>query len=239
MLVPKACDVSARVGIRMNYKIFSVEDDRVISKEISNYLSKWGYEVYMVEDFHDVIREFVEFAPHLVIMDISLPFYNGYYWCQEIRKVSNVPILFLSSAGENMNIVMAMNMGGDDFIAKPFDFEVLSAKIQAILRRCYSFTGTSNLLEHKGVILNLSNTSLEVDGKRVELTKNEFRILELLFQHRGETVSREDIMRHLWDGDCFVDDNTLAVNMTRLRSKLSEQGLQDFIVTKKGIGYQL
>ena len=223
----------------MNYRILIVEDDAVIAGEIAKHLQTWSMETATIRDFGQVLREFVAFDPHLVLLDISLPFYNGYYWCSEIRKISNVPVIFLSSASENMNIVMAMNMGGDDFIAKPFDFAVLSAKIQAMLRRTYSMLAQTNLLEHDGVILNLSNTSLEVNGERVELTKNEFRILQILFERHGETVSRAEIMKHLWDGDCFADDNTLAVNMARLRKKLQEQNLEGFILTKKGIGYQL
>jgi len=223
----------------MKYKILLVEDDMVISGEIQKYLTTWGFEVENVCDFNVVLTQFINFAPHLVILDISLPFYNGYYWCTEIRKVSKIPIIFLSSTSDNMNIIMAMNLGGDDFISKPFDFAVLSAKVQAMLRRAYSFQGKSNLLEYKGVILNLSNASMEVKGEKVELTKNEFRILQILFEHKGETVSREAIMKHLWDGDCFIDDNTLAVNFTRLRKKLEEVSLNNFITTKKGIGYLL
>lgn len=223
----------------MKYKILVVEDDFIISGEIQKHLLAWGFEVQTVCDFEAVLSQFVKFEPHLVILDISLPFYNGYYWCTEIRKVSKIPIIFLSSSSDNMNIIMAMNMGGDDFVAKPFDLAVLSAKVQALIRRAYSFQGNSHILEHKGVILNLSNVSLEVSGKKVELTKNEFRILQILFEHKGETVSREAIMKHLWDGDCFIDDNTLAVNLTRLRKKLEEISLNDFITTKKGMGYLL
>lgn len=223
----------------MKYKILVVEDDFIISGEIQKHLLAWGFEVQTVCDFEAVLSQFVKFEPHLVILDISLPFYNGYYWCTEIRKVSKIPIIFLSSSSDNMNIIMAMNMGGDDFVAKPFDLAVLSAKVQALIRRAYSFQGNSHILEHKGVILNLSNASLEVSGKKVELTKNEFRILQILFEHKGETVSREAIMKHLWDGDCFIDDNTLAVNLTRLRKKLEEISLNDFITTKKGMGYLL
>ncbi len=223
----------------MNYKILIVEDDAVIAQEIARHLENWGMQIVIVQDLSQVMKEFARERPHLVLMDISLPFYNGYYWCSEIRKVSSVPVIFLSSASENMNIVMAMNMGGDDFIAKPFDFSVLLAKVQAMLRRTYAFAGQTNLLEYRGVILNLSNTSLEINGESVELTKNEFRILQLLFERRGDIVTREEIMKHLWDGDCFVDDNTLAVNMVRLRKKLQEKGLEQFITTKKGLGYRL
>lgn len=223
----------------MKYKILVVEDDSIISAEIQKHLIAWGFEVQTVCDFEAIFSQFAMFAPHLVILDISLPFYNGYYWCTEIRKVSKIPIIFLSSTSDNMNIIMAMNMGGDDFVAKPFDLAVLSAKVQAMIRRAYSFQGNSHILEHKRVILNLSNASLEVSGEKVELTKNELRILQILFEHKGETVSREAIMKHLWDGDCFIDDNTLAVNLTRLRKKLEGISLNDFITTKKGIGYML
>lgn len=225
--------------LKMKYKILIVEDDLVISGEIQKHLLAWGFEVETVCDFDVILAQFVRFAPHLVILDISLPFYNGYYWCTEIRKVSKIPIIFLSSTSDNMNIIMAMNMGGDDFVAKPFDLAVLSAKVHAMIRRAYSFQGKSNILEYRGVILNLSNASMEVNGEKVELTKNEFRILQILFEHKGETVSREAIMKHLWDGDCFIDDNTLAVNITRLRKKLEGFSLSDLITTKKGIGYIL
>lgn len=164
----------------MNYKILIVEDDAVIAQEIARHLENWGMQIVIVQDLSQVMKEFARERPHLVLMDISLPFYNGYYWCSEIRKVSSVPVIFLSSASENMNIVMAMNMGGDDFIAKPFDFSVLLAKVQAMLRRTYAFAGQTNLLEYRGVILNLSNTSLEINEESVELTKNEFRILQLI-----------------------------------------------------------
>lgn len=223
----------------MKYKILVVEDDFVISAEIQKHLLAWGFEVETVCNFDTVITQFAKFDPHLVLLDISLPFYNGYYWCTEIRKISKIPIIFLSSTSDNMNIIMAMNMGGDDFIAKPFDLVVLSAKVQAMIRRAYSFQGKSNILAYKDVILNLSNASMEVNGKKVDLTKNEFRILQILFEHKGETVSREAMMKHLWDGDCFIDDNTLAVNITRLRKKLEGFSLNNLITTKKGIGYIL
>lgn len=221
----------------MKYKILIVEDDLIISREMQKHLTAWGFQVEAVDDFNNIIAQFVNFDPHLLILDISLPFYNGYFWCSEIRKISKIPIIFLSSTSDNMNIIMAMNMGGDDFIAKPFDLAVLSAKVQAIIRRAYSFQGKANILECKGVILNLSNASMEVEGEKVDLTKNEFRILQILFENKGETVSREAIMKHLWDGDCFIDDNTLAVNIARLRKKLETLSLNNLITTKKGIGY--
>lgn len=221
----------------MQYRILVVEDDKTIAEEISTYLRTWDFEVGLISNFSAVMEEFGAFSPHLVLMDVSLPFFNGYHWCTQIRKLSQIPIIFLSSASDNMNIVMAMNMGGDDFIAKPFDLQVLSAKIQAMLRRSYSYQGQSELQECKGVMLNTSNGVMDIAGQKVELTKNEFRMLQLLFSHKGEIVTREALMTHLWDSDCFVDDNTLAVNMTRLRKKLSEYEKEDLIITKKGIGY--
>ncbi len=221
------------------YKILIIEDDAVISEQVSRYLARWGYETACAEDFENILPQFVSFAPQLVLLDIGLPFYNGYYWCGEIRKVSQVPVVFVSSASDNMNIVMAMNMGGDDFIVKPFDLEVLLAKVQAILRRTYAFQNQSAVMEHRNVILNLADMSLLYQGTKLELSKNEFRILQLLYENAGRTVSRETIMKRLWDNECFVDDNTLTVNMNRLRRKLEEAGIQDFIATKKGVGYQL
>ena len=219
------------------YKILIVEDDGIIANSVMKFLQNWGYEVELVEDFNGIIDQFVRFAPQLILMDIALPLFNGYHWCTEIRKLSKVPIIFISSTSDNMNIVMAMNMGGDDFIAKPFDLNVLVAKVQAILRRAYSFQGEANLLEHRGAILNLSDTCLMVQDKKVELTKNDFRILQILMENKGKVVSRDQMMTHLWDDNCFVDDNTLTVNIARLRKKLDEEGLEEFITTKKGIGY--
>ena len=219
------------------YKILIIEDDRVIAQAIQKQITTWGYEAELIRDFRKVLETFVEFDPQLVLLDISLPFYNGYHWCSEIRKVSKVPIIFLSSNSDNMNIVMAMNMGADDFIAKPFDLNVLIAKIQALLRRTYDFTGNSNLLEHGGLLLNCNDTTVSYEGKRQELTKNEFRILQLLMEQHGSVVSRESLMQTLWESDDFIDDNTLTVNVTRLRRKLERLGLQDYIRTKKGLGY--
>lgn len=221
------------------YRIMIVEDDMTIAKEVAGHLGKWGYEVFVASDFEHVTEEFVAAKPQIVLLDILLPFYNGYYWCSQIRKLSNVPIVFLSSASDNMNIVMAMNMVGDDFVTKPFSLDVLSAKVQAILRRSYEAKQDTTLLEYQGVILNLSDASMLYDGKQIELTKNEFRIIELLFERAGKLVSRDELMRKLWDSECFVDDNTLTVNVTRIRKKLEEAGLSDFIRTKKGIGYFL
>ena len=221
------------------HKILLVEDDEIIRQQVKQLLEQWGYEVVAVEDFMDVLGIFVESDPHLILMDIGLPLYNGYHWCQEIRKVSKVPVLFLSSASDNMSIIMAVNMGGDDFIAKPFDLNVLTAKVQALLRRTYEFAGATNLLEHKGAILNKENGILTYQGEKIELTKNEWRILQVLMEHKGKAVSRDTLMMRLWESDSFIDDNTLTVNVTRLRRKLEEIGLSDYIQTKKGVGYLL
>lgn len=219
------------------YRIFLVEDDEVIAKAVAAHLKSWGYEAVTAEDFEHVMAEFTACSPHLVLLDISLPFFNGFHWCSRIREVSQVPVVFLSSASDNMNIVMAMNMGGDDFIAKPFDLNVLMAKIQAILRRTYEFGGQTELLEHRGAMLNLSDGTLSFEGRSIDLTKNEYRILRILMEHRGEVVSRDSIMECLWETDSFIDDNTLTVNVARLRKKLEQAGLKDFISTKKGVGY--
>ena len=221
------------------YRILIVEDDHTIAGEIGRYLEQWGYEVEAVADFNNVLGIFGQFMPQLVLMDVGLPFYNGYYWCGEIRKVSQVPIIFISSASDNMNVVMAVNMGGDDFIMKPFDLEILAAKVQAVLRRTYAFHNQTALLEYHGIILNVPDMSLGFQGGKIELSKNEFRILQVLFEHAGSAVSRESIMKKLWDDECFVDDNTLTVNINRLRKKLEGEGIEDLIVTKKGVGYQL
>ena len=221
------------------YKIFMVEDDEIIARSIREHLQAWNYDVCCVEDFSNVVAEFVRFDPQLVLMDITLPFFNGYHWCSEIRKISKVPVIFLSSAADNMNIVMAVNMGADDFIPKPFDLEVLTVKIQAMLRRSYDFAGTGSMLEHKGAILNLNETTLTYQEQKIELTKNEFRILEILMENKEKVVSRETLMTKLWESDNYVDVNTLSVNVNRLRKKLEALGLEEFILTKKGIGYRL
>ncbi len=219
------------------YKILIIEDDMVIAEQLSEQLRRWNYEACCVTNFMAVTEQFLAFDPHLILLDISLPAYNGYYWCTEIRKCSKVPIIFISSADDNMNIVMAINMGGDDFVAKPFDTTVLTAKIQALLRRTYSFQGQMNVLEYGGAILNLNDATLTYGHLKIDLTKNEFRILQLLLENAGKAVSREALMTRLWESDSFVDDNTLTVNVTRLRRKLEEAGLRGWIRTKKGFGY--
>ena len=219
------------------YKIFLVEDDEAIAGALLSHLTAWGWEVRKARDFTNVLGEFQAFAPHLVLLDIGLPFRNGYHWCAEIRKLSRVPVIFLSSASDNMNVIMAMNMGGDDFIAKPFDLEVLAAKIQALLRRTYDFGAAPPLLGCRGAVLDTGDNTLRYREQTLELTRNEYRILQVLLEHKGRTVSRDALMRKLWETDSFVDENTLTVNMARLRRKLEGVGLTDFIRTKKGIGY--
>lgn len=221
------------------YKILVVEDDAVIARQVKSYLERWGYAVSCVKDFQNVLKEFAELEPHLVLMDVGLPFFNGHYWCGQIRQVSQVPVIFVSSAGDNMNIVMAVNMGGDDFVTKPFEPEVLAAKVQAMLRRTYSFRSQTSVLEYKGIILDLADAAVAAGGRRLELTKNEFRILQLLMENAEKTVSRESMMKRLWDNDCFVDDNTLTVNVTRLRKTLEQLGMGELIHTRKGLGYCL
>ena len=221
------------------YKILIVEDDETIAGGLKNHLEKWNYQAECMTDFKDVMGKFVEFEPQLVLLDIVLPFFNGFHWCQEIRKISKVPIIFLSSANDNMNIVMAMNMGGDEFIEKPFDLNVLTAKVQALLRRAYSFQGNVNVLEHEGMLLNLNDASLSYRGEKISLTKNEFRILQMLMENAGKIVARDDIIARLWESDEFIDDNTLTVNVARLRKKLENAGMEGRIKTKKGIGYYL
>ncbi|MGN0577400.1 MAG: response regulator transcription factor [Ruminiclostridium sp.] len=208
-----------------------------MASAIKNHLEKWGFEVKCAENFKQITEEFSAFSPQLVLMDIGLPFYNGFYWCGEIRRISKVPVVFLSSAADNMNIVMAMNMGGDDFIPKPFDMSVLMAKIQAILRRSYDFAGSAVIIQHKGAILNISDASLTYKNEKIELTKNEYRILLTLLENKGKVVSRELLMDRLWETDSFVDENTLSVNVSRLRKKLEASGLPGFIRTKSGLGY--
>ena len=219
------------------YRILVVEDDAVIAAAVARHIGAWGCEVRVARDFADIMGEFTAFEPQLVLLDIALPFYNGYHWCSEIRRVSRVPVIFISSASDNMNIVMAMNMGADDFIAKPFDLDVLTAKVQALLRRAYDFAGGAGVLSAQGATLDLNAGTLEYDGRALDLTKNELRILQTLLEKAGQVVSRDELMLRLWQTDSFVDENTLTVNITRLRKKLSARGLDDLIKTRKGQGY--
>ena len=219
-------------------KIFVVEDDHVIREQLSKHLEMWNYEVFCSTNFQYVLKDFEKFKPNLVLLDIKLPFYDGYYWCSEIRKISDVPIVFLSSASDNMNQVMAMHLGADDFIAKPFSMELLIAKLQAILRRTYT-SSESHYIDHKGLSLNTDNYKISYEDKTQDLTKNEFRILLTLMQNKGKIISRDFLMQKLWNTDVFIDDNTLTVNMTRLRKKIESLGLENYIITKKGSGYMV
>ena len=219
------------------YKILIVDDYRVIADTVKEQLIKWGYEARIVDDFNNVLKIFAEYGPHLVLMDIGLPFFNGYHWCAQIRNISKVPVIFMSSMSDNMNIVMAINMGGDDFVIKPFDMNVLIAKVQAMLRRTYSFAESTNIIEHNGCILNMNDQTFIYNEEMVELTKNEYRILQCLLENIGKVVARDTIMMKLWESDDFIDDNTLTVNVARLRKKLENAGLKDYIKTKKGSGY--
>ncbi len=219
------------------YCILIVEDDMGIAQAIKKQLNMWDLDARCVENFRNVLSAFSECKPHLILLDISLPFYNGYHWCSEIRKVSKVPIIFISSASDNMNIVMAMNMGADDFIAKPFDQSVLVAKIQAILRRTYDFSSAVAVIEHKGAMLNTEDGTLIYNNEKIPLTKNEYIIILCLMKNKGKIISREKLMQQLWETDSFVDENTLTVNVSRLRKKLEAAGLPDFIETKFGVGY--
>ena len=219
------------------YKLLIVEDDLGIAQAIQTQASMWNFDVRIVENFRDVTGEVTSFSPHIILLDITLPFFNGYHWCSEIRKISSVPVIFISSAANNMNIIMAMNMGGDDFVAKPFDLSVLTAKIQALLRRTYDLSGKVPMLEHRGAILNLYDTTMTYNGEKIELTKNEFRILQTLMENKGRVVSRDTLMTKLWETDNYIEENTLTVNVGRLRKKLEKAGMEGFIKTKVGGGY--
>ena len=219
------------------YRLLIIEDDKGIAEAIEHSLATWDMQGQTVRNFHSIMEEFARIEPHLVLIDIGLPFMDGYHWCNEIRRLSSVPIIFISSAADNMNIVMAMNMGADDFIAKPFDQSVLIAKIQAILRRSYDFAQAMPVLEHRSAFLNTGNNTLSYKDNIIELSKNEYRILLTLMQSKGCVVSREKLMEVLWQTDSYVDENTLTVNIGRLRKKLDGIGLNDFITTKFGVGY--
>ena len=221
------------------YRVIIVEDDKGIADGIESCLIDWGMEAHQVSDFRRVMEDFAVFRPHLVIMDITLPYMGGYHWCQEIRKTSSVPIIFISSATDNMNIIMAMNMGADDYIPKPFDRNVLVAKVQALLRRAYDYDQAAFTLSAAGAVLNTDDNSLTYNGVKTELSRNEYRILLTLMQNKNKVVSREKLMEALWETDSYVDENTLTVNIGRLRKTLEEAGLKDLIRTRFGVGYIL
>ena len=219
------------------YKILLVEDDKPLADEMIKQIENYGNEVHCVTDFHNIVNEYINYNPQLVLMDIMLPYKDGYFWTTEIRKISSVPIVFVSSASDNLNIVMAINMGGDDFISKPVEPMVLNAKIQAILRRTYEISDNVNTIEFSGALLNLNSHTVRYENEDIELTKNEFGILHMLLENKGKIVSRDALMLKLWKEDCFVEENTLTVNVTRLRKKLEDKGLQNIIITKPGSGY--
>ncbi|HIU19001.1 MAG TPA: response regulator transcription factor [Candidatus Limiplasma stercoravium] len=219
------------------YRIFIVEDDPVIAGTLVKHMERWGLEARGAEDFRNVLREFAAYDPQLVLLDIALPFYDGYHWCAQIRRVSSAPIVFLSSASDNMNILMALNAGADDFIAKPFDLNVLMAKVQALLRRAYDFAGQSRLYSHGDLLVNAADGSATLNGQKVELSRNENRILTVLLENKGKIVSRDTLMARLWETDDYVDENTLSVNVARLRKRLADVGAGDLIKTRKGMGY--
>lgn len=219
------------------YRLLIIEDDKGIAEAIKRQAEMWGMHTHVITNFSNVMAEFAQVEPHIVLLDITLPFFNGYHWCGEIRKVSKVPIIFISSASDNMNMIMAMNMGADDFIAKPFDQSLLMAKLQALLRRTYDFSASVPVLEHRGALLHTGEQSLIYEDEKIPLSKNEYRILYVLMENKGRVVSREKLMEQLWETDCFVDENTLSVNVNRLRKRLDAAGLSDFIKTKFGVGY--
>jgi two-component system, OmpR family, response regulator protein BraR/BceR len=221
------------------YRIFVVEDDAAIAQALKTHLTSWEYDVGIISDFTRVTEEIVRFDPQLILLDITLPSFDGFHWCAKIREITDTPILFVSAADDRMSKVMAMNLGADDFVEKPYDIHVLLAKIRAMLRRAYSFTGQNHILEHQGLMLNTREARAQCGEKRVDLTKNELKILMSLMENAGKYVTRDQMMLGLWENDSFVDDNTLTVNVTRLRKKLQELGLPTFIETKKGIGYRV
>ena len=223
---------------RMRYRIFVVEDDQVIAAQIVSSLKRWGYDAVMAEDLSDILPQYKSFDPHLTVMDVSLPYYNGLYWCQRIREQSGAPVMFLSSRAEGMDVIMGVNMGGDDYVAKPVSMDVLVAKISALLRRSYDYECTPKILIGEAVF-DPASCTLALEGEKRTLTRNEARILQLLWENRPGVVSRERLMQRLWDSEDFVDDNTLTVNINRLRKTLEGMGIGNCIQTHKGQGYAL
>lgn len=218
------------------WKIFLVEDDKVIAEEIERHLKFWNYEIKIAEDFQNIFDDFKSFHPDLVLMDVTLPFYNGYHWCKIIRKNSKVPILFISAADENLNLIMAMDLGADDYLTKPFELELLQIKIRALLRRAYEYIDTRNIF-YKDISLDCDKMIISRENKEIELTKNEFKILEILLEKPGKVVNRDEIIDKIWQTDSYIDDNTLTVNVMRLRKKLEDINIFELIKTKKGVGY--
>lgn len=220
-------------------KIFIIEDDDIIRKQLKLKLETWKYEVDLVQDYQNITSECLSFNPDLILLDIKLPYYDGYYWCLELRKKTSVPIIFISSVSDSMNQIMAMNLGADDFIAKPFNMDLLVAKVQAVLRRTTNTVNMNDTIECKGLVLNTNDYKITYNNQSIDLTKNEYRILLTLMQNEGKIITRDLLMQKLWNTDIFIDDNTLTVNVTRLRKKIESLGLNDYIITKKGSGYKI
>lgn len=219
-------------------KVFIVEDDAAIAAALEKHLTRRGFEARRAGDLRNVADECAAYAPQLVLLDVSLPYFDGFAWCARIRASSSVPIVFLSAAADNMNVLMALSLGGDDFIAKPFDFDVLTAKMQAVLRRSGS-SKQSAVLTRGPLSLDVGDATLRAGENKIELTRNEMRMLRLLMENAGHAVRRETLMERLWETNEYIDDNTLTVNMARLRKKLEDAGYPGLIVTRKGVGYQM
>lgn len=220
-------------------KIMIIEDNENIKKELIEFLVRYGYEAYAPTNFENIVEIAIKDEPDLILLDINLPYYDGYYICREIRKDKDIPIIIVTSRDSEMDEIMSMNLGADDFVTKPYNTQILLARISAVLRRTCGNNSCYEIIEHKGLKLNVTNASISFNGKEIELTKNELKILLCLMKNKGCIVSREDLMDYLWNSDLYIDDNTLSVNVTRLRKKLQEIGFKDAIETKRGLGYIL
>ena len=222
----------------MKEKIFIIEDEEKIRRELGTFLSRYGYDVITSDNFENIVEETLKAEPNVVLLDINLPYYDGYYICREIRKTSNVPIIVVTSRDSDMDELMSMNLGADDFITKPYNTQILLARIASIIRRTYG-NSDMEIFSHKGLKYNLSTSEIEFEDKKQELTKNESKIIYVLIKNKGKIVSRDELMKCLWQSDEFVDDNTLTVNINRLRKKIDEIGAFDYLQTKRGQGYIL
>ncbi len=219
-------------------KIIIVEDNKDLKNELIDFLSRYGYEAYGPDKFDNIMETLLKDNADLILLDINLPYYDGYYICREIRKVKNTPIIIVTSRNSDMDEIMSMNLGADDFVTKPYNTQVLLARIASLLRRS-SGGKYQEILEHKGLKLNVTTGVMEFNNSTVDLTKNEIKILSCLIKNKGVIVSRDELMDYLWNSDMFVDENTLSVNIARLRKKLDSIGFKDAIETKRGIGYSL
>lgn len=218
-------------------KILIIEDSQVIRKELKLLLTRYGYEVIAPETFDNIIKNSLGEQPHLILLDINLPVFDGYHICREIRKESKVPIIIVTSRDSEMDELMSMNLGADDFVTKPYNTQILLARINSVLKRTYTDMQSSDILTYNNLKLNLSEGNIEANGNTLELSKNELKILSYLMKNKGNIISRDKLMNYMWNSDVFVDDNTLSVNVNRLRKKLEELGLKDYIETKRGMGY--